>query len=34
MSAAEQEHYVDYVFQNWKQQTEQTDDVTVLGIEI
>lgn len=30
----EQGAYIDYIFQNWKQQTEQTDDVTVLGIAI
>lgn len=34
MDAAEQQHYLDYVFQNWKQDTEQTDDVTILGITI
>lgn len=34
LSIDEQEHYLDYVMQNWKQQTEQTDDITVLGIEV
>lgn len=34
MNASETEHYFDYVFQNWKQDQPQTDDVTVLGIEI
>jgi len=34
LPSEEQGQYVEYVFQNWKQQTEQTDDVTVLGITI
>ena len=34
MQIDDQEHYADYVLQNWKQQTEQTDDVTVFGVEI
>jgi serine phosphatase RsbU (regulator of sigma subunit) len=34
MPMDEQQHYVDYVLQNWQQQTEQTDDVTVFGLEI
>jgi serine phosphatase RsbU (regulator of sigma subunit) len=34
MTCSDQQHYMDYVFLNWKQQGEQTDDVTVLGIEI
>jgi serine phosphatase RsbU (regulator of sigma subunit) len=34
MPIEEQEHYVDYVIQNWKQQTEQTDDITLFGLEI
>lgn len=32
MDASEQQQYLDYVFQNWKQNTPQTDDVTVLGL--
>lgn len=34
MPIDEQEHYVEYVIQNWKQQTEQTDDITLFGLEI
>lgn len=34
MEAAELEHYLDYVLQNWKQQADQTDDITVLGLTI
>jgi len=34
MPMSDQEHYLDYVFQNWKQKNPQTDDVTVVGISI
>ncbi len=34
MPMGEQENYLDYVFENWKQHLPQTDDVTVLGVEI
>lgn len=34
MEAGEQQQYLEYVFQNWKQNTGQTDDVTVMGITI
>ncbi len=34
MSLPEQEEYVKYVFRNWQQGTEQTDDVLLLGLEI
>jgi PAS domain S-box-containing protein len=32
MPLAEQEAFLDYSFNNWKQETEQTDDVLVIGI--
>lgn len=34
MSMEEQNHYLDYVHDNWKQKNPQTDDITVLGIEL
>ncbi|HLP12272.1 MAG TPA: SpoIIE family protein phosphatase [Flavobacteriales bacterium] len=34
MTSSDQQHYMEYVFLNWKQNGEQTDDVTVMGIEI
>jgi serine phosphatase RsbU (regulator of sigma subunit) len=34
MPAQEQESFLDYAFNNWKQETEQTDDVLVIGIKI
>jgi PAS domain S-box-containing protein len=32
MPLAEQEAFLEYSFNNWKQETEQTDDVLVIGI--
>lgn len=32
LPSEEQSSYLEYVFRNWKQRTQQTDDVTVLGI--
>lgn len=34
MSLEEQEAFLDYSFNNWKQNNEQTDDVLVIGIKI
>jgi serine phosphatase RsbU (regulator of sigma subunit) len=34
MSLDEQEAFLDYSFNNWKQNNEQTDDVLVIGIKI
>lgn len=34
LSLEEQEGYLEYVFNNWKQQEEQTDDVCVIGLKI
>lgn len=34
MTMDEQESYLEYAFNNWKQDNEQIDDVCVLGIEI
>jgi PAS domain S-box-containing protein len=34
MSLEEQEAFLDYSFNNWKQHNEQTDDVLVIGIKI
>ena len=34
LSMEEQEGYLEYVFNNWKQQIEQTDDVCVIGLKI
>lgn len=34
MELEEQESFLDYSFNNWKQEEEQTDDVLVLGIKI
>jgi serine phosphatase RsbU (regulator of sigma subunit) len=32
MPVTEQEAFLEYSFNNWKQETEQTDDVLVIGI--
>ncbi|MCW3077864.1 MAG: hypothetical protein JWO32_2473 [Bacteroidetes bacterium] len=34
MTLAEQESYLEYSFNNWKQEEEQTDDVLIIGIKI
>jgi PAS domain S-box-containing protein len=34
MEMTEQEKYLDYVFDNWKQKLDQIDDVIVMGFEI
>jgi PAS domain S-box-containing protein len=34
MEAEEQEGYLEYVINNWKQDTEQTDDILVVGVKI
>jgi len=34
MNADEQEAFLEYAFKNWKQETEQTDDVLVIGFTI
>jgi serine phosphatase RsbU (regulator of sigma subunit) len=34
MNMEEQEGYLDYSFQNWKQSLEQIDDVLVMGIRV
>ena len=34
MSGDEQEAFLEYAFKNWKQETEQTDDVLVIGFTI
>lgn len=34
MNLADQESYLDYSFNNWKQEEEQTDDVLIVGIKI
>jgi PAS domain S-box-containing protein len=34
MSLEEQEAFLDYSFNNWKQNNEQTDDVLVIGVKI
>lgn len=34
MNMDEQEAYLEYSFNNWKQDTEQTDDVLVIGIKV
>jgi serine phosphatase RsbU (regulator of sigma subunit) len=34
MSPPEQEAFLDYSLNNWKQEEEQTDDVLVIGIKI
>ncbi len=34
LNGCEFESYLEYAFENWKQNNEQTDDVTVLGVEI
>lgn len=34
LNMEEQEGYLDYVFNNWKQQNEQTDDICIIGLKI
>ncbi|CAG5086711.1 SpoIIE family protein phosphatase [Parvicella tangerina] len=34
MSMNEQKEYIQYVFRNWQQGTEQTDDVLLIGVEV
>ncbi len=34
LNLEEQEGYLDYAFNNWKQQFEQTDDVLVMGVKV
>jgi PAS domain S-box-containing protein len=34
MQIGEQEAFLEYAFNNWKQETEQTDDVLVVGIKL
>jgi PAS domain S-box-containing protein len=34
LNLEEQEGYLDYVFNNWKQQNEQTDDICIIGLKI
>jgi hypothetical protein len=34
MSGDQQEAFLEYAFKNWKQETEQTDDVLVIGFTI
>lgn len=34
LSLEEQEGYLEYVFNNWKQQEEQTDDVCIIGLKV
>jgi hypothetical protein len=34
MTMEEQEAFLEYAFNNWKQDQEQTDDVLVIGLRI
>jgi hypothetical protein len=34
MPMEEQEAFLEYAFNNWKQEEEQTDDVLVIGIAV
>ncbi|MBT6029720.1 MAG: hypothetical protein HOH13_05395, partial [Crocinitomicaceae bacterium] len=33
MGLVEQQNYLEYILQNWKQGREQTDDILVLALE-
>lgn len=34
MQIEEQETFLEYALNNWKQQLEQTDDIVVVGVKI